>query len=72
MLPANFRRLLHLSQIFDVINSCTCFINCELYECMVNDHHIDQGQEVLWYSKHLKKYFERHEISQFILIGHTP
>ena len=58
-----------ICQIFDVINSCTSFINCELYECMVNDHHIDQGQEVLRYSEHLKNYFERHKISEFIEIS---
>ena len=56
-------------QIFDVINSCTSFINCELYECMVIDHHIDQAQEVLRYSEHLKNYFERHKISEFIEIS---
>ena len=60
-----------ICQIFDVVNNCTSFINYELYECMVNDHHIctDQRPEALRYPEHLKAYFEKHRITEIIKIS---
>jgi hypothetical protein len=36
---------------------------------MVKDHHIDGDQEAMKYPEHLKAYFEKHKISEFIEIN---
>ena len=59
-----------ICQIFDVLNSCTSYINCDIYQRIVDDHDIDHGQnEVLKYPEHLRAYFEKHKISEFIKIN---
>ena len=59
-----------ICQIFNVLNRCTSYINCEIYQRIVDDYDIDNGQdEVLKYPGYLKAYFEKHKISEFIKIN---
>ena len=59
-----------ICQIFDVLNSCTSYINCDIYQRMVDDYDIDHGQsEVLKYPEYLRAYFKKHKISEFIKIN---
>ena len=59
-----------ICQIFNVLNSCTSHINCDIYQRIVDDHNIDDGQSgVLKYPEYLKAYFEKHKISEFIKIN---
>jgi hypothetical protein len=52
--------------LFMKLDGCTSFLNCFIFEKIVIQFKIDEGQESLQYPKELRRYVEKHTISQFI------
>lgn len=55
--------------IFMKLDKCTSFLNYHIFEKIVGRFDIDSGHEDLKYPEKLRKYIEKHAISEFIAIN---
>ena len=59
-----------LNGIFDLIAiEYSSFLNYDVFQWIVDRHHLDNGQEEFQYPQHLKAYLNSHKISQFVEIN---
>ena len=55
--------------IFIVLSKTCSFHDCHIFQWIVREYGLDQGQEELKYPKYLKAYMESHKVSEFIQIN---
>ena len=52
-------------QILDTVTKdCSSFLDYEIYQCIVDQYDIDQGQKALNYPEYLQEYIEKHRIAE--------
>lgn len=67
---AELKNTRDLYDVFDlIVKEYTSFMNYELLQFIVENYQLDHGQEELKYPEHLKAYFAKHKISEFIQIN---
>ena len=60
----------NLNGIFDLLAiEFSSFLNYEVFQYIVDRHHLDNGQEEFQYPQHLKAYLNSHKISEFVEIN---
>ena len=60
----------NLNGIFDLLAvEFSSFLNYEVFQWIVDRHHLDNGQEEFQYPQHLKAYLNSHKISEFVEIN---
>ena len=52
-----------------LVKEYASFLNCEIFQFIVDTYHIDQGQDELKYPELLEAYLNRHRVSEFIKIN---
>ena len=59
-----------LNGIFDLIAiEYSSFLNYDVFQWIVDRHHLDNGKEEFQYPQHLKAYLNSHKISEFVEIN---
>jgi len=57
-----------IDRIFEIVKKYASYLNYEIYQCIVDEFGIDNGQDALKYPEHLKAYIEKHTISELAQI----
>ena len=66
----DLRDATELNGIFYLISDeYSSFLNFEVFQWIVDRHHLDNGQEEFQYPQHLKAYLNSHKISEFVEIN---
>lgn len=66
---ADLEKATTIDGIFNVLSKICSFHDCHIFQSIVRDYGLDQGQEELRYPEYLKAYMERHKVSEFIQIN---
>ena len=58
-----------IDRVFIVLSKVCSFYDCHIFQSIVRDFGLDQGQEELKYPEYLKAYMKSHKVSEFIRIN---
>ena len=68
-LRTRFKETTTIDGVFSILSGVCFFYDCHIFQSIVKDYGLDQGQEELKYPEYLKAYMKRHKVSEFIHIN---